>query len=257
MFSFKPNIEYHQQAEETEQQIIERAKNAVESSSWVVGECAAKWCERFASGRTDADFADLIGESQQSVNFKRRVYERFGDFTTRVVNLSYSHYRAAISWHDPEEWLEQASNEGWSVAEMRRARADHYDTESDQDEDECTSTNDYADSETESLPEPQSQTPTKERTGATQPTSGGTTDSVNVNSENRNAVREVDERDGCKWSTWIREAQSYKTRVESSVRVIDDNKDVLGWKHGDAIGKFRKFYSDLNRWIKELEELQS
>ena len=53
------------------------AAAAVRQSNWTIGETASKWTERYASGRTDADFAELIGSSQPVVNTARRVHDRF------------------------------------------------------------------------------------------------------------------------------------------------------------------------------------
>src|SRR6266403_2119130 len=49
--------------EESEEQLVSRAQDAVSQCRWVVGECAARWTERYARGRTDGDFAALIGLS--------------------------------------------------------------------------------------------------------------------------------------------------------------------------------------------------
>ena len=43
---------------ETEAQLIARAQMALSECRWTVGECAARWTQRFARGRTDADFAN-------------------------------------------------------------------------------------------------------------------------------------------------------------------------------------------------------
>lgn len=60
-----------------EQKLIDKASGAVAKSNWTIGQCAHEWCEKYGTGRTDRDFAELIGSTQQTVNFARRVYARF------------------------------------------------------------------------------------------------------------------------------------------------------------------------------------
>lgn len=262
MFSFnnKPEAAVHQQAEETEQQLIERVKRAKSQCDWTVGEAASTWCEKFARGRTESAFADLVGVSRQSVNFKRRVYERFREFATRVATLSFYHFREALAWHDAEEWLEQAEADGWSVREMVEAHDQHYDTDpvtEEQDEDECQDlpTSYSSVSEPESGELPSAQTRTGVQTGATQPTSGGTTASASRSSSMSETPTHADQRDNCNWSTWIREADSFSLAIERTVRGIDDNKHLLGWKHGHMINCYRDIAQAVRKWKDELEEM--
>lgn len=94
-----------QQAEETEEQLIAGARALVNNTNWDLGQYAAQWTQRFARGRTDADFAELIGSTQQRVNECRRVYERFstlyrssGKFTHAVVALTADDPDTAMEW---------------------------------------------------------------------------------------------------------------------------------------------------------------
>ena len=50
-------------AHETEKDLIQRAQTAVSQCNWTVGECAVQWTKKFARGRTDADFGELVGMS--------------------------------------------------------------------------------------------------------------------------------------------------------------------------------------------------
>ena len=61
------------QVDETEAQLIERAKASHSQSSWTIGECAATWTQKYARGRSDAEFGTLIGVSQLGVNSRRLV----------------------------------------------------------------------------------------------------------------------------------------------------------------------------------------
>jgi len=119
------------QDEQGEQQLIERAKNADSKAAWDVGECAAKWTERYANGRTDADFAEQVGSSQDAINRRRRVYLAFYDLSHKL-NLTWTHFREALPWCGDDDTptteaiaaLEWASKERASIKAMK----DHYQT---------------------------------------------------------------------------------------------------------------------------------
>ena len=64
---------------ETEQQLVQIAQQALSSCNWTVGECAAKWTKKFAKGRTDADFGNMVGLSGDQVYQRRRVWETFAE----------------------------------------------------------------------------------------------------------------------------------------------------------------------------------
>lgn len=122
----RPTIEIVDRAEETEQQVIARAVSAreAEGQAWyTIGECADAWCERYAAGRTDSDFAKLIGSDRQRVNEAKRVWQRFGSIVrTTGQTLSYSHFVTALSWEDAETYLELAGECGLSVDNMEKRR---------------------------------------------------------------------------------------------------------------------------------------
>lgn len=107
---------------ESEEQIVHRARMATSDASWIVGECASRWVERFGRGRTDADFAELIGMGAESVAQRRRVFETFGDVRESYAGLSFSHFRAAMRWADAEECLAWASENVASYREMEAWR---------------------------------------------------------------------------------------------------------------------------------------
>lgn len=110
-----------------ESELILRAQIITNGSAWVVGQCASIWCERFAKGRTDEDFAKLIGMSRQQVNNRRRVYERFCSISSKLPSLTFWHFATAIAWDDAEaclEWAEENSTplDLVSIEEMRSYR---------------------------------------------------------------------------------------------------------------------------------------
>jgi hypothetical protein len=112
--------------EDTESALIARALSALSRCNWEVGECAALWTKRFARGRTDADFASLVGLSPDQVYQRRRVWETFGDVSGNYPQLKWSHFYAALNWDDAAECLQWAQDVQAGVAEMRAwRRAQH------------------------------------------------------------------------------------------------------------------------------------
>jgi hypothetical protein len=107
---------------ESESDLITRAQTAVSRCNWEVGECAAVWTKRFSRGRTDADFAELVGLSPDQVYQRRRVWETFGDVYENYGGLKWSHFYSALTWDDAAECLQWAQDIGATVAEMRAWR---------------------------------------------------------------------------------------------------------------------------------------
>lgn len=106
----------------TEQELIQRAQTAVSSCNWTVGECAAQWTKKFARGRTDADFGELVGMSGDQVYQRRRVWETFADLQTQHSSLKWSHFYIALNWDDAAECLSWASDNEATIAEMKAWR---------------------------------------------------------------------------------------------------------------------------------------
>jgi len=106
-------------AEETEDQLVHTARQAISDANWVVGECSAKWTARYARGRTDADFGLLVGLSADQVYQRRRVWEVFGQRRGQFTGLSWSHFYAALTWNDADDCLNWAMATEASVAEMK------------------------------------------------------------------------------------------------------------------------------------------
>ncbi len=107
---------------ETEEQLVQRAQTALSECRWLVGECAAKWTQRFARGRTDADFANLLGLSADQIYQRRRVFETFGGTHDQFPNLKWSHFYAALTWDDAAHCLQWALEAQATVAEMKAWR---------------------------------------------------------------------------------------------------------------------------------------
>lgn len=106
----------------TEQELIQRAQTAVSNCNWTVGECATRWTQKFARGRTDADFGELVGMSGDQVYQRRRVFETFADVQDRYVSLKWSHFYIALNWNDAAECLSWANDNEATIAEMKAWR---------------------------------------------------------------------------------------------------------------------------------------
>ena len=106
----------------SEEQLVSRAIDAVSQCRWVVGECAAQWTQRYARGRTDADFGLLIGLSGDQIYQRRRVWEAFADVRAMFTQLKWSHFYAALTWEDAQDCLYWADENRATVAEMKAWR---------------------------------------------------------------------------------------------------------------------------------------
>lgn len=108
----------------TESELISIARSACGDRNWKLGECAQEWTERYAKGRTDADFAKLMGEEFQltsaHVGTCRRVWEQFGEIRGQFPRLTWSHFRAAraIHYKKIDEALEWANEMDATVSQM-------------------------------------------------------------------------------------------------------------------------------------------
>ena len=125
-------------AEASETQLIEIAQAALSSCNWTVGECASQWTQRYASGRTDADFGATLGLSGDQVCQRRLVWESFADVYKEYPNLKWSHFYAARTWEDSAECLQWANDLDANVAEMKAwRRSQHGEDLSETAEDEA------------------------------------------------------------------------------------------------------------------------
>lgn len=107
---------------ESEDQLISTARDAVSQCNWVVGECACKWTQKFARGRTDADFGQLVGLTGDQIYQRRRVWEAFGKSYQNFPGLKWSFFYVALNWDDAEDCLQWAQDSDATVAEMRAWR---------------------------------------------------------------------------------------------------------------------------------------
>jgi hypothetical protein len=103
----------------------------VSSTNWEKGRIIYEWREALVeAGVPAAEYSDeewsrrAGGVTGQHVGRLRRVHERFAAAREQFAGLYWSHFQAALDWGDAEMWLEGAGQNDWSVAEMRRRRAE-------------------------------------------------------------------------------------------------------------------------------------
>jgi hypothetical protein len=109
-------------SEETEEQLIQTAQQAISQCRWVVGDCASRWTQRHAKGRTDHDFGVLVGLSGDQVYQRRRVWETFSDVRAQFTTLKWSHFYSALNWDDASDCLQWAEETQATIAEMKAWR---------------------------------------------------------------------------------------------------------------------------------------
>ena len=107
---------------ESEEQLISKARDAVSQCNWVVGECATQWTQKYARGRTDADFGQMVGLSGDQIFQRRRVWEAFGSAYENYAGLKWSFFYVALNWDDADDCLTWAQSSEATVAEMRAWR---------------------------------------------------------------------------------------------------------------------------------------
>lgn len=103
-----------------EQQLVQEAREVMESCNWRLGRCASEWVAK--TGKTDAEFGFEIGFSKKQIQQRRAIWEKFSRTELDVyrTNLTWSHFRAALSWEidDAIECFQWASEAEATVQEM-------------------------------------------------------------------------------------------------------------------------------------------
>jgi hypothetical protein len=107
---------------ESEEKLISLARDAVSQCNWVVGECASNWTQKYARGRTDHDFGQMVGLSGDQIYQRRRVWVKFGDTYRNFSKLKWSFFYVTLNWDDSDECLSWADDTSATVAEMRAWR---------------------------------------------------------------------------------------------------------------------------------------
>lgn len=110
---------------------IGRWTRLISTTNWDKGLIIHQWRQSLIAADAPAtEFSDEVwssrvgGVSPQHVGRLRRVYDRFGDIREQFPGLFWSHYQAVLDWDDAEMWLEGATQNDWSVAQMRKQRSE-------------------------------------------------------------------------------------------------------------------------------------
>ncbi len=106
-----------------------RWNRLVSTTNWEKGRIICQWRHTILSAgapveaASDEAWSRRVGNvSPQHVGRLRRVFQRFGEIHEQFRGLYWSHFLAALDWHDAEMWLEGAMQSGWSVSRMRNER---------------------------------------------------------------------------------------------------------------------------------------
>ncbi|MHC4404628.1 MAG: hypothetical protein ACYTG0_33665 [Planctomycetota bacterium] len=117
------------EVEQSSAEYVGRWNRLVSTTNWEKGRIICEWRESCAhaeappSSYSDEAWSRRVGHvSPQHVGRLRRVYQRFVETHEEYPGLYWSHFQAALEWHDAEMWLEGALQNGWSVAQMRTTR---------------------------------------------------------------------------------------------------------------------------------------
>lgn len=113
----------------SEETLVVLAQTAVSQCNWTVGECASEWTQKYAKGRTDADFAAKVGLSTDQIYQRRRVSETFGAIRDQFPSLKWSHFYASLTWDDALDALKWSEENQLTVKSMRAWKRSHIDGE--------------------------------------------------------------------------------------------------------------------------------
>jgi hypothetical protein len=118
-----------EQIEAASSEYLRRWNRLVSTTNWEKGRIICQWRQTLLSAgapleaASDEAWSRRVGNvSPQHVGRLRRVFQRFGEIHQQFEGLYWSHFLAALDWHDAEMWLEGAVQSGWSVARMRAER---------------------------------------------------------------------------------------------------------------------------------------
>jgi len=112
-----------------EMQLVREAAAAGTRDHWKVGDAVSKWHRRFGKGRSDAEFAGLVNDTDPDADFTpdyvRRCRNVFDAFPQRTAALSWSHHLRALEGSagnrdKAKQWLERAAEGEWSVRDLIR-----------------------------------------------------------------------------------------------------------------------------------------
>lgn len=108
--------------QDIEASIVVAAQNLVSDTNWKLGDMAAAWLDRYARGRTVAEFGAFLGLSHYRIEDCLAVHRRFRPVREKYPRLRFGHFYAALKWDDAEALLAWANDVDSTVAEMRAYR---------------------------------------------------------------------------------------------------------------------------------------
>lgn len=101
----------------------------ISTTNWEKGRIVSQWREALIeSGASSQQYSDeawanrVGGVTAPHIGRLRRVHDRFVSNYQSFEGLYWSHFLAALDWEDAPLWLEGASQEKWSVSQMRDKR---------------------------------------------------------------------------------------------------------------------------------------
>ena len=110
---------------------VGRWNRLISTTNWTKGQIILEWREALVStGVSQQEHSDeawaarVGGVTGQHVGRLRRVASRFATVYEQYDGLYWSHFQAVLDWDDAEMWLEGATQNGWSVAGMKKNRQD-------------------------------------------------------------------------------------------------------------------------------------
>ena len=100
------------------------------SIDWDAGKLASEW-KAACPSVTDGDIAEELGQSEDWVQQRRKVWESYGSELVREIPWTF--HLIARNWPDRDHWLQQAAQLGWSKQKMvdqRKAALQEHESES-------------------------------------------------------------------------------------------------------------------------------
>ena len=101
----------------------------ISTTNWEKGRIISEWRQALIdSGAKSQQYSDeawanqVGGVTSPHIGRLRRVHDRFITSYESYEGLYWSHFLAALDWEDAPMWLEGASQENWSVSQMRDQR---------------------------------------------------------------------------------------------------------------------------------------
>jgi hypothetical protein len=101
----------------------------ISTTNWEKGRIVSGWRQALIeSGAKSQQYSDeawanrVGGVTAPHIGRLRRVHDRFVTTYESYQGLYWSHFLAALDWEDAPLWLEGASQENWSVSQMRDKR---------------------------------------------------------------------------------------------------------------------------------------